>query len=144
MVVFVAGAAVTLHFGFLHPDSAFDWRTKAGFFVLLFMLIPGVAYVLLQQRGAVDRLEKAGIAPLPGIRHAVGITAGQGVPPAWVFAAEPEDEGLSYYDDPHTRSGWALVERGPAMVVLRRGEQRMIISLSDAQRSSHVTYMVLE
>jgi hypothetical protein len=143
LTLFVAGALITFHLGFRHPASSYEWRIKAGFVVLTFMLIPVVTYVLATQRGATERLSSAGIAPLPSIRHAVGIAAGQGQRPVWVFRTDDEAEDVTFYDDPGTRMGWEIVERGPISLILRRGDERMSVTLSEARRGRNVVYMTM-
>ncbi len=140
LVAFIVFAAVSYHLGFRLPDIGWTWKAQTAFLVTIVMLIPAVVFVLFQQTGAVKRLETHDVAPLPEIRHVVGITAGQGRAPVWVFAGDVSSgEALGFYDDPDTRPGWELTERGATMIVLRRGEARLSVS---ATRAGRIIYML--
>lgn len=138
LVAFVAFAVMSFYLGWVYRPNPFDWKAQASFLVTVVMLIPVVAFVLAQQSGAVARLEAYGVRPLPQVRHVVGITAGQGPAPVWVFAGElPDDEAarravLGFYDDPDTRQGWEIGGRGATMIVLERGEARLSVSATSA------------
>ncbi len=140
LFAFIVFAAVSYHLGFRLPDIGWTWKAQTAFLVTVVMLIPFVVFVLYRQTGAVERLEAHAVTPLPEIRHAVGITTGQGPAPVWVFAGDVSSrEALSYYDDPDTRPGWELSERGVTMIVLRRGEARLSVSATSAGR---IIYML--
>ena len=140
LFAFIAFAAVSYYVGFVLPEVGFVWMIKAAFLVTIVMLIPVVAFVLYQQTGAVKRLETYDVVPLPEIRHVVGITAGQGPAPVWVFAGDGASGAvLGFYDDPDSRPGWELTERGLTMIVLRRGDARLSVSATSA---GQIIYML--
>ena len=140
LLAFIALAATFFYFGFLHRDRGYDSRAQAGFLVLAFMLIPFVAFVLVQQAGAIDRLRAQDIAPHPAIRSAIGITAGSGAVPVWVFSSkDATPAALDFYDDPATRPGWEIGERGATMLILRRDGARLSISASGGR----IIYMMM-
>ena len=143
LALFIAGAALTYHFGFVHPSSTLEWRIKAGFVVFTAMLIPVVVYVLVLQSGAVDRLGRLGVEPFPGVRHVVGAAAGQGEAPVWVFATDPAGgPALEWYDDPATRTGWTIAERSAGTLILVRDEARLSIATSGTGSSKRVIYLL--
>jgi hypothetical protein len=140
LLAFIALAATFFYFGFLHRDRGYASRAQAGFLVLAFMLIPFVAFVLVQQAGATRRLQAYDIVPLPAIEYAIGITAGQGPVPVWVFGGRVTDaSALDFYDDPATRPGWEIGERGATMLILRRDGARLSISASGGR----IIYMMM-
>jgi len=53
----VALAALFFYFGFVHPERRYNARAQAGFLVLTVMLIPLISFVLVQQAGALSRLQ---------------------------------------------------------------------------------------
>ena len=140
LIGFIAYATVSWYFGFLAPGNGATWRHQTAFLVTTVMLIPAVAYVLYLQTGAVQRLQDHGVTPLPEVRHVVGIAAGQGSAPVWVFAGDvTRTDTLVFYDDPETRPGWEVAARGATMIVLRRGDARLSVSATSA---GHVIYML--
>jgi len=140
LIVFIALAALSFYVGFLQPRDRFDWRSQAAFLVLTFMLIPVVVFTLTQQAGAVGRLEAHGTTPHPAVRHVLGITAGQCPAPVWVFTSAVEDAArLDFYDDPATRPGWEISQRGATMLVLRQGDARLSVSATSTGR---IIYML--
>jgi hypothetical protein len=144
LILFLAGSALTYHFGCRRPPAIMRWRIQGGFVVFTFMLIPVAVYVLSLQAGAVDRLVRLGIRPLPGIVRVVGIAAGQGERPVWGFAAEGAGaHDLAFYDDPATRPGWEKPQRGPMMLILVREGRRMSVTLSETWRARSVIYLAL-
>jgi hypothetical protein len=144
LILFLAGSALTYYLGFVRPPTIMQWRVKGAFVILTFMLIPVVISVLYLQVGAVLRLERFGILPLPGIVHVVGIAAGQGERPVWVFTAEGAGaHDLAFYDDPATRQGWEVAERGTMSLILVREGQRMSVTLSETWRSRSVIYLAV-
>jgi hypothetical protein len=143
-LAFVALAAATYHLGFVRPPRVGAWRLQAAFLVTICLLIPAVAYTLVLQAGARERLAGVGIVPHPAIRHAVGIAAGQGERPVWVFTAAGDGAGaLEFYDDPATRPGWEILERGPLMTVLGRDGTRLSVTAADAGTSATLIYFMV-
>lgn len=140
LLAFIALAALFFKLGFFDRDIGLTYRAQAGFLVLTVMLIPLISFVLVQQAGALSRLQSYDIVPLPNIGNVVGIAAGQGPVPVWVFGGKVTDASvLDFYDDPATRPGWEIGERGATMLILRRDGARLSISAS----SGRIIYMMM-
>jgi hypothetical protein len=106
-------------------------------------MIPFLLVVLWFQAGAKGRLLENGLVPYPDIRHAVGLSVGTGKDnPCWVFQAEPSPKtGLDFYDSPNNRTNWDILSRNKDMLILRKGDQSMIISIIQFRRSRLISYL---
>ncbi len=125
-------AALCFYLGFVTRDDLFDFLPKASFLVLTFLLIPLVCVVLVSQATAPARLAELGLARAPGLRAPVGIATGLG-DGSFVFDLEEADPRnlLAFYEAPQHREGWEVASRGWSLLVLRRGTERMLISVHD-------------
>ena len=88
LIFSLALAVVSYYFGIHRPLPVGAWRSQSAFVVLTFMLIPILVYVLVDQSGAIGRLEGTGIRAHPGIKESVGIANGKGDNPTWVFEVQ--------------------------------------------------------
>ncbi|MDT8395210.1 MAG: hypothetical protein RRA32_02030 [bacterium] len=134
-------AGISFYIGFMRPQRPGTWLSKAGFIIWLFLLAPFLAYVLYQQSGSVERLEKTGFIAPPSMEESVGLACGTGSEPTWMFKAKGDpDSILTYYRSPETRPGWTLVAETPQILSFVQGEKRMDIFASEGWGSASVMY----
>jgi hypothetical protein len=144
LLALLAMAAVSCHYGFRRPPPVSAGRLQAAFLLTVCMLIPLVSYALALQSGAQARLARLGIEPHPAIRHVVGIAAGQGDWPIWVFATRGGgDAALGFYDDPARHRDWEVLERGAKILVLGRGDARLSVSSSGSGARETLIYQAM-
>ncbi len=136
-------AALWYYIGFVRPPEGLAWLAQAGFVFFTFFLIPLLAGVLWLQAGATARLAETGIAPHPTIKEAVGVTMGVGEDPTWVFEVEAPPEAIAtFYRTADNRPGWDLISGDPSIMILKRGNETMVIGAHQSWTSRTLTYML--
>lgn len=145
LLAFIVLAVQGYYFGFIRPPEIFAWFQQTTFVVMTFMLIPAMLLVLWSQAGAVDRLAATGITPHPDIRSSIGAATGHGLGPTWVFRMNDDFLDVkAFYETPGNRASWDLVADSASMVLLKRGETRMAITLSQSGRTPTLIYSIME
>ncbi len=134
-------AGLFYYFGFIRRDKPVYWISQSSFIALVFLVIPVLVVVLWQQEGALERLSERGITPHPAIDGSVGVTAGQGAQPVWVFETLSDSRvDLSFYADESNRKGWAIRQMNEMMVIMSKDEMIMTIMTTNSSRDNHISY----
>lgn len=97
------------------------------------VLVPALTIALWQQHDARDELAAHDIVIHPELGSSVGIATGSIVSGAhWAFRFEGGRPALlDYYREPRHRPGWLIAEDNDVFLILRRENQRLMISASD-------------
>ncbi len=126
--LFMAG--LTYYIGFIRPPRVLAWLSKAGFLIWLFLLAPILGYVLYQQSGSIDRLEKKGFKAHPAIVESVGISNGVGTNPTWLFKISGDGRDvLEFYRSPEAHAGWEMTGGNDQVLLFRRGNEKMAVAV---------------
>ncbi|MFQ5917747.1 MAG: hypothetical protein ACE5I0_08065, partial [Candidatus Binatia bacterium] len=97
------------------------------------------------QSGAENRLARVGIVPHPSIEETVGVAMGVGDNPIWMFTVDAPAESIAdFYRTEANRQGWNLTNDSPTMLILNRGEKKMVIGVHEGWDSRTVTYTLTE
>lgn len=133
------------YFGFIRPPRVFAWLQQATFVFMAFLMIPFLAGVLWLQSGAENRLARVGIVPHPSIEETVGVAMGVGDNPIWMSTVDAPAESIAdFYRTEANRQGWNLTNDSPTMLILNRGEKKMVIGVHEGWDSRTVTYTLTE
>ena len=131
------------YFGIYRPTAVAAWLAQSTFVIATFMLMPILVYVLVTQSGAIDRLERTGIRPYPGISESVGIATGKGDNPTWVFEVRASgDEIREFYRSAENTGDWSF--QGDDGIYLRfvKNDRLMKIAFRDNVSSDTLIYMI--
>ena len=113
----------------------YDWahRARASIVVLIGVLVPVLVMTLWNQHGARDELAAQGISIHPDLGSSVGIATGSVASGThWAFRFEGGRPALlDYYREPRHRPQWVIAEDNEVFLVLRKEDQRLMISASD-------------
>ena len=108
-----------------------------------FVIVPVLSIVLLLQGGAKGRLVEVGITPHPAIEETIGVAAGIGSTPLWVFRVNTTAESVAeFYRTEANREGWKLLSDSRDALILGRDHNRMSIGVYQAPRSRTLTYLL--
>lgn len=143
LVAAVIGALVAYRLGFKRPPEVLQTRSQAAFVVLALLLIPVLVLVLWAQAGAKRDLAAIGIRPHPSLSQSLGVATGAPITGerVWVFRSRESAEAiLRLYRDPQSRTDWQLDADSEAMLVLRRGSQRLTIAAGPTHGETVVSY----
>ena len=114
---------------------------RAALVVIAALLIPVLIVVLWQQHKSFHRLEDLGFAIHGELRHNVGVAAGIGPEPTWLYATDaPARDIVNFYRSPAHHRGWTLVEATDHRLSFRQDGMRMDLFVNDA----HVAFTLIE
>lgn len=112
-----------------YQDLALQGR--ASIFIQLFVITPVILIVLLNQSGAEYRLNKAGFNPHPEFCGTVGVAAGMGENPTWLFSIDSDIAStIQFYRDRKNRKGWTLSSENKNMLVFIKDDKKMSILIN--------------
>lgn len=136
LIYFLIGCivwAALLYYVFLVRKAAdLGAGGKSAFVVVSGLLIPLLALALWNQNESHARLQEHGFAVYHGFENAVGVAAGAGSEPTWLYAlSTPSDAVLEFYRRPENHSEWQLVSETPDSLAFERGVQKMTLRVSD-------------
>ena len=142
--IFCIGFAVLSYYlGFKLPYFVLQFYSQAVFVCLVFMLIPFLVYALWAQNGELERLHETGIIPHPLIHHSVGLTTVLTQTPTWVFAVDPSLESATeFYSSESNRRGWSFSNDDPEMLILKRNNETMTVSVTNTRGNASIIYML--
>ncbi len=105
------------------------------------LIIPVLIAALWIQSQSVSRLEKLGLTVFDGLGSTVGIAAGIGENPIWVFELDAsEADALNFYRDPGNHQSWSLRSSTENSLTLTRGNAQLQIQAT----SGNATFLVSE
>ena len=144
LLIFCAALSVQGYYsGFYRPLAVLSWLAQSTFVIATFMLIPILVYVLVTQSGAIERLEKAGIRPYPGIKGSAGIANVRGDNPTWVFEVQgSSDEILEFYRSTENTGNWSFHGDDGIYLRLSKNDQIMKIAFRDNWPSDTLIYII--
>ncbi|MDH3903453.1 MAG: hypothetical protein OEU84_11105 [Xanthomonadales bacterium] len=143
LIFSLALAVVSYYFGIHRPLPVGAWRSQSAFVVLTFMLIPILVYVLVDQSGAIGRLEGTGIRAHPGIKESVGIANGKGDNPTWVFEVQASGAEINeFYRAAENIGDWSFQSDDGIYLRLRRNDRVMKIAFRDGHSSDTIIYII--
>ena len=107
-------------------------RGMAGLITLLFVLVPVLLITLWLQSDSAQRLSDTGFVPHPALVSTVGVAAGVGENPVWVYsiAGDPRDI-VQFYRDAGNHPGWQQVSDSENMLIFETDDRRMSLFVSD-------------
>jgi hypothetical protein len=131
------------YFGIYRPLPALAWLAQSAFVIATFMLMPILVYVLVEQSGAIKRLESTGIQPYPGIKESVGIANGKGDNPTWMFEVQASSAEINeFYRATENTGDWSFQGDDGIFLRFRRNDQVMKIAFRDGYSSDTLIYMI--
>ena len=143
LMFFIAFAILCYYLGFIRPPDIFDWMAQGCFIFSAFLMIPFLVYALWTQAGEKDRLQETDIVPHPDILHVVGLTVSLTETPTWVFAVDSSLESATeFYSDENNRPGWAISSDDPEILMLKRNDETMTISVTNTRGDANIIYML--
>lgn len=131
------------YFGIHRPLRVLAWLAQSTFVIATFMLIPILVYVLVMQSGAVERLEKTGVRPYPGITQSVGIANGKGDNPTWIFEVQASSDAIrEFYRSSKNTGDWSFQGDDGIYLRFRRNDRVMKIAFRDEYASDTLIYII--
>jgi hypothetical protein len=133
------------YFGFYRPLPVAAWLAQSAFVIATFMLVPILAYLLVEQSGAIKRLENTGIQPYPGIKESVGIANGRGDNPTWMFEVQASSAEINeFYRTTENTGDWSFQGDDGIYLRFRRNDQVLKIAFRDGHSSGILIYIIEE
>lgn len=100
----------------------------SSLFALIFVITPILLMALWSQKGAEDRLLEIGFKPHPSFDSSIGIAAGVGENPTWIFSTTAAEGVLiDYYKDRENRGTWRVSSENEGGLLFEKGRQRMTL-----------------
>jgi hypothetical protein len=131
------------YFGFIRPPAVLAWLSQATFVTSTFLLTPFLVFALVNQAGAIERLEETGLQPHPGIIESVGIANGQGDQPTWVFAVRANSRDIrEFYTSTANIGDWSFEGDDGLYMRFTKDGMEMKIAHQDGHTSDTLIYML--
>ena len=143
LIFLIFFAVLSYYLGFIRPPFVLDFIPKSIFIFSVFLIIPFLTFALWTQTSEKNRLQETGVVPHPSIEHAVGMTISLTEHPTWIFSVDPSlQTATDFYLDEDNRPGWDILSDDPEMLLLKRGEETMSISVSNTRGDASIIYML--
>ncbi len=132
LLLFIGLAALAYYLSFVQPPRCLSHLSRRAFPVYL-LLIAFTIWALSRQATDQSRLEALGLIAHPSLEHSIGVPAGPGIDPTWVFhASTPPRAILEFYRNQENREGWSLrSDNSPLMLVLEKEDRRLTIAATE-------------
>lgn len=117
---------------FIKRESDFFYLGKSGLFIIMIFIVPILASVLYYQAGAKDRLKSNGFTPHSSFSSSVGVAAGTGENPIWMFSTELDKELLiTFYKEEQNHKGWELTSEDEKWLIFTKNDKDMRININN-------------
>ena len=117
---------------FIKRESDFFFLGKSGLFIIMFFIVPIIATMLYYQSGAKDRLQKSGFTPHSSFKSSVGVAAGTGDNPIWMFTTEFDKQAIvDFYKQKQNHQGWKLTDENKKWLIFSKKDKKMSINISN-------------
>lgn len=128
----VAWAALLFYIFVIRGAADLGAGGKSAIVILGALLIPVLGISLWHQNEAPERLKELGFAFHEGLGSSVGVAAGTGPEPMWVYSLNsPPNSVIDFYRRPENHSGWRLTAESPNSLVFERQTLKMTLQVSD-------------
>ena len=118
---------------FIKRESDFFYLGKIGLVIIMFVIVPILATVLYYQGGAKERLNTTGFTPHSSFESSIGVAAGTGDNPIWMFSTEFNKASLiDFYKQEQNHKGWKLTSEDEKWLIFSKKNQNMRINISNS------------
>ena len=98
----------------------------------MFMIVPILVTVLYYQAGAKDRLSATGFTPHSSFESSIGVAAGTGDSPIWMFSTEFDKQAIiDFYKQEQNHKGWEVVSEDEKWLIFSKKDKNMRINITN-------------
>ena len=117
---------------FIKRESDFFFLGKSGLFIIMIFIAPIIATTLYYQSGAKDKLKKSGFTPHSSFESSIGVAAGTGDNPIWMFSTELDKASIiDFYKQEKNHKSWELEGEDEKWLIFTKNNQKMRINISN-------------
>ncbi len=132
LIVLLLFAWSLYYYLFIKRESDFFYLGKSGLVIIMLMIVPILVTVLYYQAGAKDRLSASGFPPHSSFGSSVGVAAGTGENPIWMFSTELEKQAIiDFYEQEQNHQGWKLEGEDEKWLTFVKNDKKMRINISN-------------
>ena len=132
LIVLLLFAWSLYYYLFIKRESDFFYLGKSGLVIIMFMIVPILATVLYYQAGAKDRLSATGFPSHSSFESSVGVAAGTGDNPIWMFSTELDEAVIiDFYKQEQNHKGWELSSENEEWLIFTKKDKKMRINISN-------------
>ena len=98
----------------------------------MLFIAPILATTLYYQSGAKDRLKENGFTPHSSFESSVGVAAGTGDNPIWMFSTEFDKASIvDFYKQEQNHEGWTLSGEDEKWLFFIKNDKKMRININN-------------
>ena len=117
---------------FIKRVSDFFFLGKSGLFIIVFFIVPIITTTLYYQSGAEDRLQKSGFTPHSSFESSIGVAAGTGDNPIWMFSTNSDKQAIiDFYKQEQNHQGWKLTDEDEKWLIFTKKDKKMRINITN-------------
>jgi len=133
LIVLLLFAWSLYYYLFIKRQSDFFYLGKSGLVIVMFMIVPILVTVLYYQAGAKDRLSTTGFPPHSSFESSVGVAAGTGDNPIWMFSTELDKASIvDFYKQKQNHQGWELSSEDEKWLIFSKKNKNMRINITNS------------
>ena len=120
------------YYFFVKHGKDFFFLGKSGLFIIMLFIAPIIATTLYYQSGAKDKLQKTGFTPHSSFESSIGVAAGTGDNPIWMFSTELDKASIiDFYKQEQNHQSWTLTDEDEKWLTFTKKDKKMRINISN-------------
>ena len=132
LIVLLLFAWSLYYYLFIKRESDFFYLGKIGLVIIMFVIVPILSTVLYYQDGAKDRLSATGFTPHSSFESSIGVAAGTGDNPIWMFSTELDKASIiDFYKQEQNHKSWELEGEDEKWLIFTKNNQKMRINITN-------------
>ena len=125
-------ALALYYYFFIKRESDFLFLGKSGLFIIMFFIAPIIVTTLYYQSGAKDRLQKSGFTPHSSFESSIGVAAGTGENPIWMFTTKFDKASIiDFYKQEINHQDWKLTGEDEEWLFFIKNDKKMRININN-------------